>query len=242
MKLKLLLAKAAIYLLVLLGLGYLVSCSDSACIKGEGSIEQRELQLQPFSKIESEGDFKVYLTQGSPQKVEVKGEPNILSDLSTEVVDGKWKIRHRSCVRRSKAVEVYITVPEVSELSINGSGSISSTNSLEAGNLALSVNGSGKANIAAIAERIITRLSGSGEITLSGETNMNTIVLSGSGRIASYSLQADDVIVTLSGSGRADVTALNNLTVTISGSGSVYYDGSPSVSSEISGSGKVVRR
>lgn len=105
---------------LLLSLLCLIACEDERCVKGRGDVEQRVLQVQPFSEVEAEGDFKVYITQGITQQVEVKGEPNILDQVNTRVFNGSWKITHEDCVRRSKPVEVYITVSEVESLSLNG--------------------------------------------------------------------------------------------------------------------------
>ena len=110
---------------LLLSLLLLSACDDERCIKGEGDVERRTLQLQPFSDVEANGDFKVYITQGATQQVEVRGQPNILDQVNTQVSNGRWKITHDDCVRRSKEVEVYITMPEVKGLAVNGSGSIS---------------------------------------------------------------------------------------------------------------------
>ncbi len=233
------LAKVAV---LCLATAVMSSCDDQMCIKGEGPVEQRELQLQPFDAIDANGDFKVYITQGSPQKVEVKGESNILSDLRTDIESGTWKIAHRSCVRRSETVEVYITLPEVSALRLNGSGRISASNTLETEELQLDLNGSGRMNLEVETDELIAHTSGSGEITLRGEADKSAIVMSGSGKVAAYDLQSKDVSVKLSGSGRAEVAASSTLTVDISGSGSVHYMGNPSVNTQISGSGKVVKR
>lgn len=228
--------------LLLGGLLCLNACDDVNCIKGNGNVEQRTLNLQPFSEIDANGDFKVYVTQGEPQRVEVKGESNILDNLNTNVRNGKWEIEHESCVRRSDPVEVYITLPEVEALYLNGSGRIYSENKLVVDELPVHVNGSGKADVEVDAAKVITRVSGSGEVKIAGTAGQQSINLSGSGNVATADLVAEDVTVNLSGSGEAEVRASRTLTVDISGSGKVYYYGNPTVNTNISGSGKVVKR
>ncbi|MDX5436696.1 MAG: DUF2807 domain-containing protein [Pontibacter sp.] len=219
----------------------LTACEDSNCIKGEGDVEVRTLNLQPFTSVEANGDFKVYLSQGEEQKVEVKGEPNILNQLQTNIKNETWLIEHRDCVRRSKPVEVYITIPSVEALYLNGSGGIYSQNLLDVGELPVTVNGSGKIELDVAASKVITRITGSGEVLLQGEVPVHHVNISGSGRAEAFNLQAAHVTVNLSGSGAAEVTALNSLDVTISGSGNVYYKGNPTITQSVSGSGKVIR-
>lgn len=230
---------ALILLVLAIALG---SCSNSTCIKGEGAIENRSLQLDLFSKIEVNGSFKVYLTQGPVQQVEVKGEPNILSQLNTTVSNNTWKIEHKECIRRNKDVEVYITMPALQEVYLNGSGRISTQNTFTVTALPVTLNGSGKIDMNVKASQVTTRVIGSGEITLQGDTEQHSINISSSGRVQAFSLLAKNATVNLSGSGVAEVNAGNTLTVQISGSGSVYYTGSPTVSSSISGSGKVIKK
>ncbi|MFD3000370.1 head GIN domain-containing protein [Pontibacter toksunensis] len=235
--------KAVQWPLVVCGMLFFSACDDVQCIKGNGNEERRTLTLQPFSELEANGDFKVYITQGEPQKVEVVGESNILSDLSTQVRNGKWEIEHESCVRRAEPVEVYITMPEVKALYLNGSGLINSENKLDVEELPVQVNGSGKIDLELDASKVITRVTGSGEVWLSGRTAMQKINMSGSGRAATADLAAEDVTVNLSGSGEAEVRASKSLTADVSGSGKVYYYGNPAVvSTNISGFGKVVKR
>lgn len=87
------LRKAVQWPLVLCVLLLLSACYDLNCIKGNGDVEQLNLTLQLFSKVEANGDFKIYITQGKPQRVEVKGESNI---LSTRVRNGKWELNMKA--------------------------------------------------------------------------------------------------------------------------------------------------
>ena len=227
---------------LLLSVLLLSACDDERCIRGEGDVERRTLQLQPFSDVEANGDFKVYITQGATQQVEVRGQPNILDQVNTQVSNGRWKITHDDCVRRSKEVEVYITMPEVKGLAVNGSGSISGENKFTATELPVYVNGSGSIDLELEASKVITRVTGSGKVHMGGTTEVHSINMSGSGSVAAFNLAAEDVTINISGSGDAEVEASNSLTVDISGSGKVYYVGNPTVSSNISGSGKVVKK
>ncbi|PSR52766.1 DUF2807 domain-containing protein [Adhaeribacter arboris] len=220
----------------------LAACTDHGafCIKGEGDVTSRTLQLQPFQEIDVNGDFEVYVTQGSPQKIEVKGEPNILDELNTQVQNGKWKIKFDDCIRRSKTVKVYLTMPEVNSLYLNGSGQISGQNKLTATDFSVVVNGSGKIEADLAATKVITQIMGSGEIELAGTAKQQTIHIAGSGKVKSYDLTAEDVSVQVAGSGKTQVMASKTLDVDLAGSGTVYYRGNPTVNTRISGSGKVI--
>lgn len=230
------------FILLLWAVIFLGACNDTNCIKGEGDVETRTLNLDPFTRVEANGDFKVYIQQGPVQTVQVKGEPNILDQLETNISNGSWDIEYRECVRRSKQVEVYITMPEVQSLYLNGSGRIVSQNAITTTELPVTLNGSGKIELDVSAAKVITQLTGSGEMVLQGEAPLHNVSISGSGRIEAFGLQAEDVTVVLSGSGVAEVSASETLAADITGSGTVYYQGSPTVTTKVSGSGKVVKK
>ncbi|MEJ2880782.1 GIN domain-containing protein [Pedobacter sp. GR22-6] len=108
-------------------------------------------------------------------------------------------------------------------------------------------------------------LSGSGDATISGsfpQLNVLQVLISGSAELeAENSLQTDELLVKISGSGEVDlkrvqsnsaelsisgsgeakIGACQHLKARISGSGKVYYTGTPLIDSQISGSGKLLK-
>lgn len=234
--------KAAWLPVLLLGILGMNACDEVDCIKGQGEVESRTLQLQPIKEVEVNGSFRVYLKEGAQQEVVVKGEPNILNELRTNVMGDKWKIEFRGCIRRHKPVEVYLTLPQVTSLYLNGSGQLISENKLTAPNLAVELNGSGVVELELAANKLITKKTGSGELHYRGEAVEHHLQMAGSGKAALYNLKSTDVLVKIAGSGLAEVSANKSLHVEIDGSGKVYYTGSPTLTQRISGSGKVVQR
>lgn len=79
---------------------------------------------------------------------------------------------------------------------------------------------------------------GSGSVDVSGRTDSLTLNMSGSGDADLSALQARDADITVSGSGDAEIAAVNKVKVDISGSGDVNLTSRPdTVESHISGSG-----
>lgn len=219
------------------------SCYDGGfCLDGEGEVESRELDLRPFSGVEVSGATKVYIQHGNKQKVEVRGQANILDELDMDVKDGIWEIDFDRCLSNYVTVEVYITVPELEKASVGGSGRIELRDVFKSRNFSTSVSGSGKIMLRLATEDLDARISGSGTISAAGVTDVQDVSISGSGRYLALDLDSRETAVNISGSGRAEVDAEEELEVDVSGSGSVYYTGTPSVNSSISGSGKVIKK
>lgn len=86
-------------------------------------------------------------------------------------------------------------------------------------------------------------ISGSGDILLNNALDANEVELtiSGSGNIELDKLNSKRADVSISGSGDAHIKVQDQLTARISGSGKIYYLGSPTIDSHISGSGKLIK-
>ncbi|AKD03886.1 head GIN domain-containing protein [Pontibacter korlensis] len=224
-------------------LATITSCDDDGfCLKGEGDAESRTLELEPFRGVDVSGDTKVYIRRGSGQQVEVRGQGNILDELETDVQNGVWGIEFGRCLRKHETVEVYITVPELDQAHVGGSGAVTLEDVFETRNFETSVSGSGDILLRLVSEQVNARISGSGTIRAGGIAENQDISISGSGKYRAFDVNSRAVEVSVSGSGEVEVNVDEQLDVDISGSGRVYYTGNPSVNSSISGSGKVIKK
>jgi hypothetical protein len=103
------------------------------------------------------------------------------------------------------------------------------------------MSGSGSMELNILCQDLRATISGSGDALLKGVAKDSEIMISGSGAMHGYDLMTERSDVTISGSGIAQVNAVDELNALISGSGSVYYKGYPrNVSQMVSGSGKVI--
>lgn len=111
-------------------------------------------------------------------------------------------------------------------------------------NVALS--GSGKININGdfpAVNKLKLSISGSGDILVNDPFEAEEVLvnISGSGKADLLKVDSKKAEVDISGSGNATLSIQDKLKAKISGSGKVYYNGSPEVDASISGSGKVIK-
>lgn len=219
------------------------SCDEMGnCLQGEGDVETRTLNLDRFEGVSVSGNTRVFIKNGSPQQVEVEGQPNVLDELGKEVRSGTWEIGFDRCLRNHETVKVYITVPELTSASVGGSGYVELEDVFKSRNFDASVSGSGDMKLKLAADQLTSRISGSGSISAAGVANRHTISISGSGHSNSFDLDTRETDVDISGSGEAQVNVKDQLDVEISGSGRVYHQGNPNVNANVSGSGKVIKK
>ena len=228
------------------------------------AFSQKETRTVPsFHSVSFGIPGTLYLKQGDVQSLELEGDKDDLNEIETEVVNGQLRIKvgnHQWFNWNFRNdVAVYITAPNLDEVSLGGSGkivgnskiksdhmrlSVSGSGNMElevvSDELTLDVSGSGKMDLALNAGSVDQHISGSGGITLSGNAGKAALDISGSGKLDATGMDAGSYDITISGSGRASISVRDAITANISGSGTVYYKGSPDrVISKVSGSGKV---
>lgn len=218
-----------------------IAANGQRAIKGEGEIVTQEIQLESFRGVNLGISGEVILTQGPLQKIVLEGQQNILDNVKREVKNDVWRIDFDKNVQDAKRIKVYITLPELTEATVSGSGNLSATNAFRSpGRLNTTISGSGHIKLHIDASEIESKVSGSGSITLNGSAHLLKLSISGSGKLLASDLQVSSCNITISGSGRAEVNCSTEMHSTISGSGNVYYKGEPqSVKATVSGSGNV---
>lgn len=234
--------KSKIFLLLVTIL--LIQCkADSqpfGSIKGEGDVVKQEITLDAIKGVELSFSGDVVLTQGSPQKIVIEGQANIIDNIKRNVRNGVWDIAFEKNVRDAKPVTVYITMPTLTEASLSGSGHIKGTSTFTGlQEVSINVSGSGDIKLALESQSTDVAISGSGGIQLQGRTQSFDITLSGSGNVNAKDFQSTNCGVSISGSGDATVNVNGDLKTDIAGSGDVHYTGNANVKANIVGSGNV---
>jgi len=184
--------------------------------------------VDTFTKISFRVPGKLYLRQGSPQKVEIEGKTDFLKEIETDVDGGKLVIGKEGNWNWSwgdnDKVNVYITVKDIQALSVSGSGDLIGETKIVTGDLDLNVSGSGNLKIEIEASGDVEGdVSGSGSLLLKGTCKTFESDVSGSGKVS------------------LGLTIRETADFGVSGSGRIEANGSAAiVKASISGSGKVL--
>ena len=229
------------YYLTLTGLFFLITACDNHfhdCIRGNGPNVRVERNVTGFNSVYNGISANVHIAQGEPYQVTIEGREDVVDEIRTTVDGDALSIESRYCLKGGD-VDIFITIPAIRSIANLGSGSIFSDNIWESDDLNMSITGSGDIKADMEVGNLEYKITGSGNVRLTGKRTFQDIRISGSGRVNSFGLRSDEAYVSISGSGRCEVTVEQKLDVKISGSGSVFYRGNPSVSSAISGSGRI---
>ncbi|MCR9287825.1 MAG: DUF2807 domain-containing protein [Bacteroidetes bacterium] len=230
--------------ILLMGLSFgMTSCDGDGffgdCTNGEGSVVTQTLNIEHFNGIELDISDNVHIRQGSEQFVEVTGHVNIIEKLKTDVNNNIWKIDLENGCYNNYELEIFITLPKVRGIKIDGSGDVFGENLFTGEEIDLEIDGSGNLIAALDYDKIKGDIDGSGDISLKGQAQNLDFRIDGSGNLSAFDLTVDHADVRIDGSGDISITVLNTLNVTINGSGDVRYKGNPFLEVDIDGSGDV---
>ncbi|HYH55726.1 MAG TPA: DUF2807 domain-containing protein [Anseongella sp.] len=213
------------YSYLLLACSMLATSCERDLLRGEGPVLTEKREVPAFERINSDGSTRIHISYADTFSVTVTAYASLLPHFQTRVNGGVLELGIRDAVSvRNDNSEVYITLPALEGLRLNGSGEGRISGPFPSlSSLLLEINGSGS-------------IRG----TAAGVDSLQAVI-TGSGSMHLEELPARAAGISISGSGDLRVSVSEELNVHISGSGRVYYRGDPSVSSEISGSGKVLK-
>lgn len=188
--------------------------------------QKREVKVGAFSRVALGVPGKLYLRQGSPQKVEIEGDKETVEKIEIETDGNKLVVSHEGKWFSwggddEKSVTIYVTVENIEGIYVSGSGALVGENKISSNNLEVKLSGSGSVQIdASVKENLEADVSGSGKINIKGSCKNFESHLSGSGRIELASIVAQGADFAISGSGRIEAQGtVSTVEVAVSGSG-----------------------
>jgi hypothetical protein len=237
----------AIYVLIALPLilasGVLVSFThlNNERIRGNGNMKEEARNATHFKDISTSGVYKVIIVQGNTHSIKIDAEENLLPYIITDISGDELDIHTKKgySIQPTRDITVYVTMEQVEELSASGAGSFNSNGVLKSDRIKLEFSGAADANLDINTAELKVGISGSSNVKLKGNTGEARYQISGSADITALDLRTDNVHVSISGAGNAQVNAQKKLDINVSGMGKVKYTGEPSITQSISGMGRI---
>ncbi|MBZ0245901.1 MAG: DUF2807 domain-containing protein [Cyclobacteriaceae bacterium] len=224
--------------------------------------------VSTFREISYRTSGKLYLRQGSPQKVVLEGNEEAIREVETYLKGDRLIIENRDNNRwfswgndsRDK-INIYITVENIDAIYLSGSGDLLAENTIQSENMDLRVSGSGSMELQVdLNGDLEANVSGSGDLRVKGNCRNLDSSVSGSGKVyianaiegtAKFGLsgsgkvlaagRAKVVKASVSGSGKllAQDLVTDRCEVNITGSGDVEINVKSELDARITGSGSV---
>lgn len=191
-------------------------------LPGSGIIKQEARAVGDFNKVSFGGSADIKIVAGAAEpSCSIQCDDNLLSFISTEVVDKELRIRLNgsSKISPTKGLQVEISLPDLDALNLAGDTTTSVTGLTPA--------------------MFDVHLSGSHDLQCEGLADKVHFAVAGTCNIKAAKLQSKSTSINLSGSGSVEIQASEKLDVKIAGSGTVRYVGEPAITQSIAGVGKI---
>lgn len=232
-----------IFTSIVIGAAALATACNGRESEDAGPATAKDFAVGDFKRIESAGAFDVTVRTGSRPSVRAEGPQKILDRLIVEVKGDELSIRPRNGNfhwGRSGPVRIAVTVPELREATLAGSGTLSvdkvATESFKA-----TIAGSGDISLPSVAAKSVEiEIAGSGSGKLAGQADQAKYVIAGSGGLDASKLNSKDLKLTIAGSGSLNATATGAATGEILGSGEARIGGGAKCTITKAGSGSII--
>ena len=212
-------------------------------INGEHGKKLADLDLSDAAPNELVmfGPDEVQMTQGDKLAITVDGDPAAVEQLRFTLKGGTLGIMREGKIfsRDSKLAVVHVTMPAPREVTMGGSGKIS-TPALAPG-AKVTVLGSGQIDTQSVSgDRLEVTLPGSGSFRAAGKVGKLDLTILGSGSAELGAVTADSAKVSVLGSGGATFSSDGEVDATILGSGTVTVKGRARCKVSAIGSGQLI--
>ena len=190
-------------------------------IKGNGNIVSENRSVQEFTSVEAEGAFDIQWTPG-PAACTIKTDSNLLSHVETSMSGKTLRLEWHGQLRPTHGMKVNLSSSSLNAARLTGAVRLGATRLAGKG---FYLDGTGATRV-----------------TADGTVNELMATMSGASKLDAASLQVKMAQLSISGAGKAEVSASEVLKVSISGAGKVTYRGNPTIEKHISGAGSVQQR
>ncbi|HTX87458.1 MAG TPA: head GIN domain-containing protein [Bacteroidales bacterium] len=214
-------------------------CNYLDGVTGNGNVIKQERNTGAFTAIDVSSAFKVYLTQGTANKVTVEADENLMQYIRTRVEGNKLIVECEKPIYHSHARNIYITFVDLNSIDISGAVYLETQGKIAGEELEMESSGASEAEMTLAYGKVKLDCSGASKLKLSGSSQDVSVDFSGASELKAYDYVVDNMDVDISGAGEANVNVVKTLRAEISGAGEVRYKGSPVVDQHISGAGSI---
>lgn len=201
--------------------------------------DTRTYQVQPFTKIQLEGSFKVIIEQGSVPGLRIKTDEDNFKyiDVQSDAQTMSLKVTKKHF--DFDELILYVTIKDLEKLEIEGGLSLETHGYIDLKDFYMRVSGGASIEMNLKANNIKLIGEGGVKYEFDGVAESMDATLSGAGFFDAVDLKTKKTSIKIEGVGTGSVYATDILNVSISGVGKIRYKGEPQVFKKIEGIGLV---
>ncbi len=207
-----------------------------------GNLEMREYPVSDFSKVEIEGNYRVYLHQVPVPYLRIYApHKNLFDELEVDSNGRTLELSVRKKGLNLSKIELHIGFSALEDLRVKGGITMKTNGYIEVSDLEIYVEGGVSVDMKMKARTLAIHSAGGALFELAGVADRLSVRVAGAGHVNARELTAREVLFKVEGVGFGAVYATDLLDVQIEGAGKVTYKGTPKVNRIVEGLGSVVR-
>lgn len=224
-----------------------LGCNKPACFDEGGPVSKSARTAIAIKKIELYDNINLVLTQDSVERITIEAPrfltPNISTAIDQQVLTIRNNVDCNWLRNPDEIITVYVSVKSLEEITYNGSGHITSTNTLTSDRLFFySYEGAGNINVSMQADVGGAYIhQENADIILSGTCNRFFSYTNARGTIDFKNLLVQNMVIEYGGVRDAAIHVTNELDAIIYHTGNLYYRGTPTIKKVTHSSGQLLR-
>lgn len=199
--------QSTLYIAITFIIGCFISLNLPAQSQATRDVKTETRALATFNSLKIAGSYKVTVTVGQSQAVNVSGTPTAISNVITEVKDNTLYIHAPANLMSETSANIAINLPELQNLNMSGANTINVSQ----------LNG----------DKLKVLTTGKQEIELSGQVNNFDVELMGANNFDSQKLLAQNVNLKATGFSQIKIFAAKEFHVQTAGNVDVLLFGNP---------------
>lgn len=196
-------------------------------IAGNSDSITTEKKVNAFTTLKVNGNFNIVFTQGTCSLKITAADQNSMSSIDVKSSPTSLTISQKDGAQGGATL--YIGLKDVQQISININGNISTTNTINNGELTLNIDGNATGTLSMDVKMLNCNSSSGKELTLKGKAKQCNFKDSGEGSIDASELKTDNMTLDDSSDGDLKIYAHPEMHVKMEGSGAFTYFGNPRI-------------
>jgi hypothetical protein len=212
-------------------------------VKGDGEVKEKVREVGQFHGVRVTSGMNVHLIQGDQQKVVVSADANLHELIETKVEDGILEIKALANIWHAREKKVFVTSPDLSEISGTAGSNIFTDNQLTAGKIHIKGSAGSNIHISIKGQNMEVSASSGSNIFMDGTADTLFIKTSSGANIKAGDLMAAKCEAKASSGGNLWINPSKELSADASSGGNIFYSGSPEIiSSNASTGGNIIKK
>jgi hypothetical protein len=224
------------------------SCKKPGCLESAGPVIIMERATSPFHQIDLMDNINVILTQDTAEWIKVEAGKDLQPNIVTTIEKGTLTIRNATTCNwlrnPSEKINVFVGVKQLDYVNYNGSGSITSTNTIIADSITFySKEGAGNIDVSLEAKRTTaTIVYENADFIFRGKSDVCYAYTNARGSFHFEDFEVRHMNIGYASVRDATIHVTEALESLVYHTGNLYYKGNPGyISTHSYSSGKIIR-